>query len=175
VLSTVTSLTELAQEFLDVSEESLDQTTAGAPDLVYLEAGPLPAFDCCPALFAYVSSLGEDFTSPQAPAGAIGQRFNHGRRNLATLNVVVLRCAAELGQNGMPTAAAKNAVAATVEEDGWALWNGVHRAIRDGRFKDLCSTVYMDIGQAIPEQGGCVGWLMTVRSDIGGWAIEVTT
>jgi hypothetical protein len=168
-------MTELTVEFLTVSEESLSETTAGTPAITYMEAGPLPAFDCCPALIVYASLLGEELTSPTAPSASIGQRARFGRINLVTLNVVVLRCAAEIGPNGIPDTAAKNAVAATVQEDGWALWNGLYTAIREERFKDLCSYVHFDTAQAIPEQGGCVGWYMTIRASLDGFPLTVAT
>lgn len=170
--STVTSVTELAQSFLDTCSDALEQTTAGPPALQFLDAGPAPAWDCCPALFAFVTFLTEEPTAPQQTAADPGRRAQYQAINLVTTNVVVLRCAANPDHNGNVLASEKSAVAATVQEDGWAMWCGLNRAIRLGTFKDLCTIVHRDFGAALIEGGGCVGWQFTIRAQLGGFTWE---
>ena len=115
------------------------------------------------------NTLTEESTSPLSPPGVTGQRASFGRINLATFTIVSLRCAAEMNaQTGVPSVAAKNAVAAAVQEDGWALWTGFYRAIENGDFEDHCNIVHFDFGAALEEQGGCVGWQQVMRVELGG-------
>lgn len=165
--STVSTLTDYAQQVLDVAETALATTSAGAPDSVFLSASR-PAWDCCPFLAVQVQSLGEEQTSPLTPGGT-AQRSTLGSVILATYHVYAVRCAAGTGnQDGIPTDDEKSATALTVQEDGWALWNGFRAAVRNGDLFDTCTGVHFDGGTAIPEQGGCVGWIMQMRAYIPG-------
>lgn len=165
---TITSLTALAEQTLAIAAASLDETAAGAPDLQYMEAGPLPAWDCCPALFVIAGPIREELTSPLAPSGVTGQRASFGRINLVTLTTVVLRCAANPDAQGNVTSDAKTAVATTVQQDGWALWTGFYRAILNNEYEGLCTIVRFDFGQPLEEQGGCVGWEQVMHVELGG-------
>lgn len=165
--STITSLTTLAQALLTTSYHALQTTTEGAPALRYISPSA-PAFDCCPALIVNVTSLSEEATSPLTPAAAPGMRDKYGRIILAGFTITALRCAPPISKNGVVIAADIEAVAVIVEEDGWALWNGITCAIKNETWKDLCSIVHLDLSFAIPEQGGCVGWQFNLRAEIGG-------
>ena len=162
-VSTVASLTALADAVLDTARDCLATTAAGAPTNAYLIPAPNYAWDCCPSLTVCTSRLGEETTSPFSPPVATGHRAQFGRINLVTLNVIALRCV-----NDTTNIAEIESVATQVQEDGWALWCGFYDAIRDARFRDECSDVHFDFGRAINQQGGCVGWEFVFRAELGG-------
>lgn len=166
--STITSLYDLTAALLVEAEAALALTTAGTPTNVYITPASLPAFDCCPALVANCTALSEEVTSPTAPIPATGQRDRYGRIILATLTIWALRCAPKVSRTGTVSVTDNEQVAAEVLEDGWALWNGITCSIKNGIFEGLCNYVHIQSSQAIQEQGGCVGWQMTLRAEIGG-------
>jgi hypothetical protein len=163
--SDITTLTDLANLLLDTAADCLADTTAGAPTLQYISPAA-PAFDCCPALIVHVAALSEESTSPLSPIAATGHRDLYGRVTLATLVITALRCAPMPQQDGSVLTADIEAVAAEVQEDGWALWNCIGCAIKNEVFLDLCTIVHFDRAVAINEQGGCVGWQMILRCEI---------
>lgn len=163
----ITSLTDLTDLLLTTAEAALATTTAGTPATSYVSPAA-PAFDCCPALIVYAAALSEETTSPAFPAAATGMRDKYGRVILATLVVSALRCAPKVQPDGSVLTTDIEAVAVEVQEDGWALWNGITCAIKNGTFADLCSIVHIGNSQVIAEQGGCVGWQFVIRAEIGG-------
>lgn len=165
--SDITTLTDLTDLLLTISAASLAATTAGTPALAYVSPSA-PAFDCCPALIVYAAALSEEATSPSAPLAATGMRDKYGRIILATLVVTALRCAPKVQQDGSVLTTDIEAIAVEVQEDGWALWNGITCAIKNGVFEDTCSVVHLGNSQVIAEQGGCVGWQFVIRAEIGG-------
>lgn len=168
VPSTVSSLYELAGALLLVAEDALADTVGGTPDRSYVAPSP-PAFDCCPFLSVYAPSLTEGPTLAGPGGLAPGQRTRVGNVPLASLVVAAVRCAPQMNGNGaLPTVQSIEDSARQVQEDGWALWNALRHAVRAGTFKTLCSEVFFDGGTAIPEQGGCVGWLFTLRVGLNG-------
>lgn len=165
--SDVTALSALADEFLTVCHTALGTTDAGAPTLYYVSPSK-PVYDCCPALIVHAPSLSMEPTSPFSPPGTLGQRPRLGMVILATLVATALRCAPKPLKDGSVSTAAIEASAVEVQQDGWAMWNGITCAIRQETFKDLCAFVHFDRAVAIIEQGGCVGWEMTIRAQIDG-------
>lgn len=172
--SDITSLTDLADSLLSVAVSCLAGTTAGAPALQYISPSA-PAFDCCDAVIVHVASLSEESTSPLSPAAATGMRAKYGRVILAQLVITTLRCAPMPQQDGSVLTADIEAAAVKVQEDGWAVFNCVSCAVKNGVFEDLCSIVHMDRSIAINEQGGCCGWQHTIRAEIGGIPCEEPT
>jgi hypothetical protein len=166
-VSDVTSLYTLTAALLNVAETALGTTTAGTPGTVYITPAT-PAFDCCPALIASCGALSEEVTSPTAPIAATGQRDRFGRIILAQITIWALRCAPKPPRQGGVVPVDQEACAVAVLEDGWALWNGITCAIKNGEFEDLCSIVHLGQAISIAEQGGCVGWQMSVRAELGG-------
>ena len=165
-VSTVNSTYELSQAFLQVCEDSLATTAGGIPDLSYVY--PVrPPMDCA-ALIVFMDTIAEETTSPLSPPVATGRRTVYGRINLIYLTVWVLRCAPRVNDNGSIDLSEIAAVTQVVQQDGWAIWNGVYDAIRDGRFKDECSDVHFQSARAIREQGGCMGWEFTIRCELDG-------
>jgi hypothetical protein len=165
--TTITAVYDLASELLAVAESATALTTAGTPDRSYIAASS-PPWDCCPFLTVHVAALSELTTSPLVPAPATGLRTQFGRVTLAQLVVTVVRCAARVPDTGLPSVTDLEAVAAQVQEDGWALWNGLRWAVECETFLDLCSYVFVDRGVAITEQGNCVGWQFSIRAQIEG-------
>jgi len=168
--STVQSLTTLAEQALEVARACLAQTSAGTPALSYISPS-LPAYDCGEALIVAVSALREEVTSP---LGAIdtGRRTTYGQVSLVAITITALRCAPEMNPDGSVPVAGIEAAARAVQEDGWALWCGFYNAIIRGEFSDLCEVVHFDGGNAITEQGGVVGWSMTMRASLGGISLD---
>ncbi len=165
--SDIDSLTDLAEQLLATAANALLATDAGPPVDQYMSPAA-PAFDCCPALIVHVASLQEEITSPTGPPPVTGMRNRYGSIILAQMIVNVLRCAVSPLPNGSVPLAAVTADARMVQQDGWALWNGINCAIKNGIFEDLCSIVHIDRAGVVPEQGGCVGWQMWIRAEIGG-------
>ena len=168
VVSTVESLTDLADAFLTVCETALATTASGIPDPSYVYPTE-PVIDCCPSLIVWVSGLSEESTSPLSPAAASGHRAAFGRVNLVGLVVWALRCAPEENKDGSVDLLEIGRAAVEVQEDGWALWNGIYRALIDGTFEGLCNTVHFDRAVPMREQGGCVGWEFRLRAELDGF------
>lgn len=169
--SDINSLYDLAILLLETATDALVETDEGPPADRYLSPAA-PAFDCCPALIVHVASLQEEITSPTGPPPVTGMRTRYGSIILAQLVINVLRCSTSPNPNGSVPLESVTADAHMVQQDGWALWNGITCAIRDGTFKGLCEIVHFDRATTIPEQGGCVGWQMWLRAEIGGVPCE---
>lgn len=165
--STVHTLTDYAEQVLLVSGDALATTDSGCPDRVFISPDA-PVFDCCPFVNVYVSALREETTSPLSPTET-ALRTKFGSVILATFVISAVRCAANpMSIDNMPTAAAITASAAEVQQDGWALWNGIRDAQQNGLLFDGCIGLHFDGGVPIPEQGGCVGWVFSLRASIPG-------
>lgn len=165
--SDVHTLSDYAQAVLAVCEDSLATTDDGTPDRSYVTAAP-PTWDCCPFLSVYVARLAEETTSPVSPLPATAQRGEFGNIILATYVITAVRCAAAPQGTQLPSIAAMQAVADQVDQDGWALWNGLRHAVANGVIFDNCTGVHFDGGNPIVEQGGCVGWSFNIRASIPG-------
>jgi hypothetical protein len=166
-VSTITTLTDYAQDLLGVCENALATTIGGVPDRSYITPSE-PAWDCCPFLNVQVGGLTEAPTSPLGPAEAPALRTKFGNVILARYVITAVRCSPTVNGTQLPTVAAMNASAAEVLEDGWALWNGLRHAIEDNLIFDGCLGVHFDGAQPLPDQGGCVGWRMVIRASIPG-------
>lgn len=163
--TTLSQLTTVAQAILDTAVTILNTTAAMAPDSQFLSPSA-PAFDC-EFVAVQVTRLSEENTSPLTPSMATGNRNRFGNVILASYVVYVVRCAPEMQGANPPTDAAKTASATTVQEDGWALWNGF-REEQDLLFDD-CIGVHFEGGVPIQEQGAYVGWIFAFRAAIEGY------
>jgi hypothetical protein len=166
-VSTVDSTYLLSQSFLGVCETALGTTVGGVPDLSYVYPSE-PPIDCCPALIVFMAALTEETTSPISPPASTGHRASYGRLNLVTLTAWALRCSPRVNENGTIDVSEIERVAQEVQQDGWAMWNGIYKAINDGSFLDICSDAHFDRAVPIKDQGNCVGWSMTIRAELGG-------
>lgn len=166
--SDVSTLGVYADDLLVVCETALAATEEGTPPS-WTSPAP-PAFDCCPALIVHVSRLAEAPTAPASPSEQTARRVTLGGVILATYVIDILRCAANPPTSGrLPTPAAITAVAHVVQQDAFAIWNGLRAAVRSGDIFETCQGVHFDGGQPIREQGGCVGWEFIVRAMIPGY------
>jgi len=159
-------LTDYAQSLLDAVVIILGTTDAGAPASQFLTPAA-PAFDC-EFVAVQVALLSEESTSPLSPLMATGNRNRFGNIILVSYDVYVVRCGPEIIGGQPPSDAAKTASAALVQQDGWALWNGL-REVQDTLFDD-CIGAYFDGGAPIEESGGFIGWAFSMRAAIEGYA-----
>lgn len=160
----------LAEDVLAASAAILE--TTGNPALIrkFVAHGP-PALDCCDQLAVHVAQIGEAPTQ----AGTVlqpGLRHAFARVNLTALMITVTRCHPVLDESlAPPTPAELTDAAATLNADAWALWNGLFRA-QDTLFA-ACDLVFFDGMTPLVPQGGCAGWVMQVRFELGGYAPPV--
>lgn len=168
VASTIDTLTEYADELLDLCETAVALTDLGAPSATFL-ASPGPAFDC-DQLTVELISLGD---APFASTTVLGP----GRRVTAAMNLVgfrikIVRCVAMLDEQGNPpTPAAQRAGAVAGHQDVWAIWTAVRTAQREGTlFGGLCDHLFYDGARALDEQGGIAGYEIDFRAEIAGFA-----
>jgi hypothetical protein len=167
VASTIDTLSAYADDLLVVAENVLVDTDEGTPSLSYVTAAA-PAFDCCPALMLHISRLAEAPTSPSAPAEATAKRVTMGSIILVSYEIIIIRCAANPDATGTPNVAEQTAVAHQVQQDGWALWNGLRHAVKNNEIFETCLGVHFDGGLPVREQGACVGWTFTIRASVPG-------
>lgn len=167
-VSTVSTLFDLAEEFLAAGLDALETTEAGPPALSYISPG-IPTFDyLCDTLCVYGATLTEGSTSPLNPPESTGFRHKRGRINLAGLTIVSARCGITKDN---PSGAELTAAAKKSLEDGWAIWNVLTQRIKnDDLFGGACSDVHFDPGLSLTPQAGLVLWQMTIRVEIGGYA-----
>lgn len=173
-VSTAASVHEIAQDLLDASEQILAATVGGPVALAYLSPG-LPSLDYqCDQVAVWNSALGEEQTSPLAPAPQIGMRRRLGWKNLVTLSVLAARCVhvGKTTRSGYtpPSSEVLTADGAKVMEDGWALWNGVSTAyIQDGLFDGTCEDFKILSMSPLTPQGGMAGWVLTLAVELAGY------
>lgn len=167
VASTLTTLTEYAQQVLTVAEQALALTDAGVPDRSYISASA-PAFDCCPFVAVTVAGLAEASTSPLSPVEASARRHAFGNIILASYTLVAVRCSPSMDGNNFPAVADLEASAVEVQQDGWMLWNHLRSAVKNGDIFTDCEGVHFDGGQPIRDEGMCVGWIFRIRAMIPG-------
>ncbi len=179
------SLYEALDELLTFAATALDTIPTfaetadldGAPSARFITAG-LPSIDCCPGMWAYAGPLAEAGTSPARAILDPGHRSGaYQRVNLPTLNLLVMRCVPGFGAGPtdatLPSSTALAAVARQVYADGWALWVEISRAVKAGALFSRCSEVYFDAGVPQDPSGGCAGWLMTLRVNLGGYTSTI--
>ena len=137
VVSTVTSLYDLAVDLLDAVVAAMATTDAGAPTRSYVSLGE-PAFgpEACDQAAVQVQGLTEGQTSPSIPPEITGQRSRYGRINEATMVAYAVRCVPVSDGNNQIyaplTVDELNGMAQQAYQDGWAIWNYVNYAIRNG-------------------------------------------
>ncbi len=172
--STAASVHEAAQTLLDLTVSLMTGTVGGAPALAYLSPG-LPAFDYnCDQACVWASNIGEEQTSPLTPIPQVGGRPGLGWLNLVQLSAFAGRCV-RVGNTTSagytpPSAAVLTADSQKVMEDGWALWEGVHYAIRDADlFGGVCKDIKFQGITPITPQGALAGWVLTVSFELAGY------
>lgn len=160
---TLISLGLLSQAVLDRAVEIIETTTAGAPASRFVSVAK-PAIDC-EFVAVQLGRLGDDNTTPTGLDAK--RRHVFGHVPLAMYEIYVVRCTTPLLNGQLPTDEAKTETALMVQEDAWALWNGL-RDVQDELF-DGCTGVYIDFGLPLAERGGYVGWITSIRVPIEGY------
>lgn len=173
-VSTVSSMFDLANEYLGALVAAMSTTEAGAPDRSFVSLGS-PAWETsCAQAAVQVLVLTEEGTRDTAPAGQTGRRISRGRVNLVGMVGYAIRCIqASQGNNQAylpPSDDQLTAEAKAAHEDGWAVWNYVTRANLAGNlFNGPCEIVHFDGGAPVTPAGGLGGWQFTMRVELGGY------
>lgn len=172
-------LWDLAEAVRDVAEAALDtlidEGLHGAPSRRFVAPG-LPQFECCKGevpgqLSVHVQGLLERQTTPTDLIGNAA-RVTVGRVPASAIVLTVLRCIKPTGPQGRgaPTPADLEEGARQVLFDGWAVWNGLWRAQRDGgALAERCDGVQFRDASTIVPQGGCGGWIVFVSPNMQGY------
>jgi hypothetical protein len=170
-VSTVDSLNDLSVGLLAAVADALAVTNAGAPSRQFVSPGT-PAFDCCPFICVHPLTLGLADTQPLFPPLEPSLRPHRNSINLVALHAYTIRCVPVPSENGdPPTVAALTAAGKAISQDGWAVWNHLKQAVRDGSlFPGVLTDVFFDGGVQLDPAGGCGGWLFTVRVQLDGIA-----
>lgn len=168
-VSTIDSLGQLLQDLLNVAATALAPTTRGTPEIQYLSPGLPPMDFGCDSLIAFAGGIAEETTTPIAPLPATGHRFARARVNLPTIAVIVSRCwtvEPPVTEDQIPLLTTDGLQHC---QDGWALWNGITQALRDG---DLlggrCDLAHFQPLQPRDPAGGLFGWTFSLRVNLDG-------
>lgn len=172
-MSDADSLYAVAHELLEVAAAILATTPAGAPTIQFVSHAP-PPYDCCDTLAVHVGmieyrtlrrgALGANVLDPRVPVVPV-----------VPLTITALRCQTAVPTGGLqidlPTAAQISADAQVLARDGWALFNGIGNAYRDGSlFAGFpCRVADVDALMPVAPEGGCLGWLLMVSVDLDGY------
>lgn len=168
-VSTLDTLGETLQALLAVAAAALADTSRGTPDLQYLSPGlPIQDFGC-DHLIGFAGNLAEETTTPIAPLPAVGRRYARYRINLPTLSIELARCFSvepPVTEAQLPEMTADGLAHC---QDGWALWNGVTQALRDGGLLEgRCDDVHLDALRPLDPARGLFGWTFTIRPSLDG-------
>lgn len=173
--STASSLYDLAAELLTQSAAILATTTAGAPTVQYVSAGP-PAYDCCDQLTVDVGIIGYGPFNADVVAGDAYARLTEDVVTLVPLNVTHLRCANAKPAGGIrmgtPAHTKMTLDAQTIYEDGWVLWNGLRGAARTGALFSgtPCRPFALSGASVIAPEGGCLGYAVSLVVELDGYS-----
>lgn len=179
VLSTVSSMYEVAVAYRDLIVAAMTSTEAGAPDRAFV-APDQPVFETqCAQAAVYIPSLTEGGTGPAGPPEQIGQRFHRGRVNLVGMRGYAIRCAAISENNQAPYEplldTTLDAQAKAVYEDGWAVWNYLNAALNANLvFGGQCGIVHFDPASPYAEEGGLMGWQFPIRVELTGYIPDLS-
>src|ERR1041385_2491168 len=88
---TAADLYDIAKAFLDASITALNQTTEGAPERAFVNAGE-PALDCCPQLTVYTQALTEANLAGGSGGLSAPHKINRGGLAQTTLSIMIARC-----------------------------------------------------------------------------------
>lgn len=174
VVSTVSSMYDLAVDLLDAVVAAMGTTDAGPPERSFVALGA-PAWETsCSQAAVQVLTLTEEGTRDLSPPMQPGFRHSRGRVNLVGMTAWSVRCIQASQGNaqtyGPASDAQLSAEARAGYEDGWAIWNHINRAVRDGSlFGGPCADVHMDLGVPVTPAGGLGGWQFTLRVELNGY------
>ena len=135
----------------------------GAPDRSLVTPG-LPVDDCCEQIAVHVGPIRRRQTVAR---GRVGR---NAWRSEVEFTVTVGRCIPGPDDRGNgPTVEQLEESARQINADGWALWNAVNNAYRDGIILGGCDPV--DIGPMVDRNpsGGCGGWTLPIVAVVNGF------
>jgi hypothetical protein len=171
VASSTASLYDLQAELLQVAADLLDQLPAGAPDRQYVAHG-LPAIDC-EQLTVHAYQVGEASTDPaDQPLARFRRDVTYPRQTLVFCVITVVRCyPGPTGDSQPPAVADLAAAEQTISADGWVLWNGIPRAIREGELTlwRAESFTSWEALQPLGPMGELAGWTMGLQTRLDGF------
>jgi hypothetical protein len=165
------TLWDEAQALLDVATAALDTlpdedaSLAGAPLRRYINDG-LPSYDCPAMLTVHVSTIGE------FPIGTIPpqERVKWYRLNSVQFVLTCIRCRPDALNQAQPAPVQfHNKAGRQHLADGWAIWNGVWRAINREQLFSKCDGVEIVGAVADDPNGGASGWVFRFSPIIGGY------
>lgn len=165
-----TDLYDAAVQLLEACRVALDTLPAQAPETRYVYPGASPALECdADALIVNVPTI-TTMASGQVTTPGDAGRDTKKRINLPVIGIIITRCyAADAGLN----IESYDDAARKVLSDIWCLWNLLPKAKEAGTLGALfgeCAEVFFDPPAALEPQGGTVGWTMTVRPWLPGYA-----
>lgn len=171
-----TSLYDLCEEYLDACEAAVALGPGGAIPRAFVAPGP-PAWDCCPQLTVHAGGPAEGDTAPLSPPLQTGHRPEVGIVNLIGMTATVIRCVPTLqeGSTALPSPASIDAAAQQTLSDIWTIWNHLLTLKRDGLI--FAGTdgdphqreMFLDPAVALNSAGGCAGWQLPIRVQLGGY------
>jgi len=171
----------LAEDFLATIISALDSipeyapTAAlkGAPERAFTSPGT-PIADCCEQAAVYVQTVanraqGEKGTSPRIPA--------------PLLVAVVTRCVPQgtsktVGKRLVYTPPTPESLSEASDQhnaDGWAMWTHIYALIDAEQFLTRCTGVTFEGMVPITPAGGCAGWQLNVRANLGAYPVDPAT
>lgn len=168
-MSTLSTPYDYAEDLLDLCEVALAATAAGAIGRAYVSPG-LPAIDCA-TLAVTTLNLGE---APTATGAALlpGHRHRIAAINLLGFAITIARDCVPVadGRSARPPLPADlSAAAAIVTTDVWAVWNAISEAMSEGNlFGGRCTELFMDGAAALATSGMTAGFVLQLRTAIGG-------
>lgn len=166
-------LHDLALEYLDACAAAVATTAGGAIAHRFVSSG-LPPLDCCPQLTVHVGGPAQADTLPLLPPLQPAERTQtQGYLPLVQMTCTVVRCVPVPSESGNPPAAATlTAAALLTDQDVWAVWNWIasrHRANSLFTQPSGKREMFMDAAFALNNSGGCGGWQIPVRVELGGY------
>jgi len=166
-MATINDLDDIAQAFLSEALAALAWTDEGPPGLAYVSPGE-EAMDCCGTLNVWTSSLEE--TAFATNPGVLGPTKRNARGGLPQVLIVVriTRCAPKLPKSGIPVAADQEAAARMIDQDVWALRNGLAQSLKHGALAEMCAGTELLGWTKLTPQGGCIGWQGSYRRPVEG-------
>lgn len=162
---------------LQACYEALELTPAGAPDRTFVSPG-VPAWDCCPQLTVHAGGPAQGDTAPLQPPLQPGHRVGDGMVvNLVAMTATIIRCAPTVETQGQvavfPSALELDAAAQIMLSDCWAIWNYLKtRKREDLLFPPKTREMFFDPAVSLGASGGCVGWEMQFRVQLGGYRTD---
>jgi hypothetical protein len=176
-MSGPSDLQDAAKEYLAAVVAALATTDNPPLNRAFVSPG-VPAWDCS-QVAVYVGAAVAADTAPLMPPLQPAHRVAAGMLlNMVTLTAVVIRCCVPTptgeGSNLLfPSGESMQEVSDQTNADVWAIWNHLAQMKRAGTlFPPLRREFMFDPAVPTAIAGGCAGWQVQVRVQLGGYAAE---